>query len=1100
MSQGKAAVPDNNRTKQYPIPLAAVDTLIPAQIGTAARADAAYCEFVHDLLLQTFAPASVLVNRDYRILYYYSGRADDCLLPPKADQTDDLLTLAGDELRQTLCSALHRAFGEQQMATVSAELQRDDGALPLRVTVTPVRDPWQDALLCLVVFEVAELKSALEHTAPPIVEADAGHGQEGELVGIKRELESAVKELTAAKTRLEEQIAELERSHNGLDKLLSGTQSATLFLDRSLRIKGLTPSDTRSFNLIPVDINQPISDIAIQCADTEMIADARRVFETLAPIARTVRTKTGERYLRWVLPYHRGEDCIEGVMVTFADITEITRMAADTERLATVVKDSNDAVIVFEPNGRILTWNRSAQRMYGWSEIEALAMSLSELVPETLRAENANWLERLLQGEDVMTFETQRLTKSGRVLDVSLTATVLGQTADHLLAVATTERDVTERKRAEAKTRESEENFRAVLESAPDAMIVVDATGAIEYANARMETLFGYSLDELMSLRIEQLVPERFRALHAIHYAEYFTYPRARRMNKGLVLIGLHRSGQEMPLEISLGSINPGGKLRVSASIRDISERQRAEDALRSEKAFSESLIETAQAIVLLLDPDGRIAKVNPYFEKLTGYVAGEVLGQDWFEKFLPECDRPKNKVQFQAAIQTDILDSHIQPIVTKAGDRRLIEWSAKVLKAPRGEVGGLLNIGHDVTMRLEVTQALRRAKREAEQATIAKSRFLTAASHDMRQPLQAMSLYNAALKKTIRDDSIMQIVRGQREALDEIDALLNAYLDIGMIENGEITPKLSEFSVTPILERMHHEFALMARAKGLEFRLVSCGAAVCSDPALLERILENLVSNAVKYTETGKILVGCRRRGANLRIEVWDTGIGIPEGHLNAIFEEFYQLDNPARTRLRGLGLGLCIVDRLAQLLCHRIEVRSEPGKGTMFAVEAPVGTVQATVAEASAAYDIGAQPWRANLSVLLIEDNEAVADSFRLLLGMEKFSVTTASSGKDALNELDKLPQPPDVIISDYRLEGGETGLDVIGRLRAACGGSPIPAILITGDTNTALIGQAKAAGCRLLYKPIRHTALEATIRELLAPFADAHESGHQPSVNYR
>ena len=243
-----------------------------------------------------------------------------------------------------------------------------------------------------------------------------------------------------------------------------------------------------------------------------------------------------------------------------------------------------------------------------------------------------------------------------------------------------------------------------------------------------------------------------------------------------------------------------------------------------------------------------------------------------------------------------------------------------------------------DITERNQAAEALEAAKRHAEQANLGKSRFLAAASHDLRQPLQTLSLLQGILAKKVRDAELVNLVLRLEEALDAMSGMLDSLLDINQLEAGIVRPQVVTFPVKELLERLRNEFAYHAETRGLGWRVISCGLFVSSDPRLLEQMIRNLLSNAVKYTESGKVLLGCRRRGDRLRIEVWDTGPGVPKEQLQAIFEEFHQLDNAARERNRGLGLGLAIVQRLAHLLGHAVDVRSRVGKGSAFSVEVPL------------------------------------------------------------------------------------------------------------------------------------------------------------------
>ena len=250
----------------------------------------------------------------------------------------------------------------------------------------------------------------------------------------------------------------------------------------------------------------------------------------------------------------------------------------------------------------------------------------------------------------------------------------------------------------------------------------------------------------------------------------------------------------------------------------------------------------------------------------------------------------------------------------------------------------GVVITYEDVTERRRTADALTAAKRQAELASIAKTRFLAAASHDLRQPLQTLSLLQGLLAKRVVDDKAQQLVGRIEDAVGAMTGMLNALLDINQIEVGSVKPEIADFPVNGLLDRLREELSYHAQAAGLALRVVPCALSIRSDQRLLEQMVRNLISNALKYTQRGSVLLGCRRRQGKLRIEIWDTGIGIPESELKAIFEEYYQVDNAARQRSQGLGLGLSIVKSLGELLHHPIRVRSLQGKGSVFSIEVPL------------------------------------------------------------------------------------------------------------------------------------------------------------------
>jgi two-component system CheB/CheR fusion protein len=647
-----------------------------------------------------------------------------------------------------------------------------------------------------------------------------------ELETAKEELQSMNEELTTVNSQLQDKVNELTGTNSDLANLLRSTDIATLFLDPQLCIKRFTPASRALFKLIATDVGRPLSDITAIVNDNSLLSDAEQVLTKLTPLEKEVHTADNACYLRRVLPYRTQDERIDGVVVTYVDITERRRGQEGLRQLATVMRDSNDAITVQGFDGKILAWNRGAERMYGWSEKEALALNAFDVIPTEKHAEAVDYLKRLQNGETVKSFETQRLTKDGRTLDVWLTATALPNEKNQPNAMATTERDISEYKHNQA------------------------------------------------------------------------------------------------------------------------------------------TLIAVKEA---------------------------------------------------------------------------------------------------------------------AEQANTAKSRFLAAASHDLRQPLQTIETLQAILAQKVADPALQKVIRDLGHTLHSMGSMLNVLLDINQLEVGTVSPRLRSVPIQQILTLLATDFQHLAQQKDLQLRIRACTAFIYSDPDLLQQILRNLVANAIKYTEKVKVLVGCRRRGDTLRIEVRDTGAGIPKDHFRDIFEEFYQLTNPARDRRRGLGLGLAIVQRLSYLLKHPVNVQSTPGQGSLFMVTVPLSSETSQpgvekIPQPSSKSDTGP------ISILFIEDDVALLRAAELFLKLQDFLITPAATSFDALRAIEEDQLRPDLVISDYRLPCGDTGVEVVQRIRHMLG-YPLPAIIMTGDTTGGWAEQARQHGYHILQKPVPSDLLMQTIQEQLA-----------------
>ena len=370
----------------------------------------------------------------------------------------------------------------------------------------------------------------------------------------------------------------------------------------------------------------------------------------------------------------------------------------------------------------------------------------------------------------------------------------------------------------------------------------------------------------------------------------------------------------------------------------------------------------------------------------------------------------------------------------------------------------------------------LNRQKDLAEQASLAKSRFLAAASHDLRQPIHALSMFVGALSHYDMNSEMRQLIQHIEGSIQAMDGLFASLLDISRLDAGVVRPEVQTFAVAPVLERICREYTQDAASKGLELRLVRTDAYVRSDPVLLERILRNLIANAVRHTDHGKVLVGCRR-GAALRLQVLDTGQGIAPQERGRVFEEFYQIANPERDRAKGLGLGLAIVKRLAQLLDHPLALRSELGRGTLVSLAVPTAPGAPAAATPASQTMIGGL---GGALLLVIDDEPMVLEAMRRLLVGWGAEVIAAQSGAEMLDLLADCQRSPDLILCDYRLRGNENGVDVIRACQAQYN-EDIPAVLVTGDTASDRLQEAQRSGFLVLHKPVANAKLRAAIGNL-------------------
>jgi two-component system CheB/CheR fusion protein len=519
------------------------------------------------------------------------------------------------------------------------------------------------------------------------------------------------------------------------------------------------------------------------------------------------------------------------------------------------------------------------------------------------------------------------------------------------------------------------------------------------------------------------------------------------------------------------------------------SQLQETLDQQRATADDLENILNSSGAATVFLDEKLNIRFFTPAAKALFSIIASDV-GR-------PLADLARHFVT------PDLLDDartvlfNLVPITREVEAENAVWYNCRILpyRTKDNRIEGVVISFADISALKRAEEASTAAKLLAESANLGKSRFLAAASHDLRQPLQTLSLLHGLLAKKLKDADALKLVARADETLTAMAGMLNTLLDINQLEAGVVRPKIVDFPINDLLERLKTEFSYHAHAKRLGWRVRPCRLAVRSDPRLLEQIIRNLLSNAVRYTERGGILLGCRRRGDQLRIEVWDTGLGIPQGQLRAIFKEFHQIDNPDRQPIRGLGLGLAIVQRLGELLGHAIDVRSREGKGSVFAVEVPLAPQPARLAREGLEQEPGEIAVRHG-SILIIEDDPAVREALELLVHTDGHRATAAANGEEAIELVVHKDVRPDLVIVDYNLPRGLTGLRVMARLRETLGAG-VPALVLTGDISTEALHEIAAQGYLQRSKPVSADDLSRLIKRLLSVPVPSATSPDRPST---
>ena len=425
------------------------------------------------------------------------------------------------------------------------------------------------------------------------------------------------------------------------------------------------------------------------------------------------------------------------------------------------------------------------------------------------------------------------------------------------------------------------------------------------------------------------------------------------------------------------------------------------------------------------------------------------------------------------------------EPVRTELYAAPLEKWiNFFVFKVGPPEQRRIAVIFRDVTERKEAQEQLKRAKDAAEAANRAKTKFLAAASHDLRQPIQAAALYAHVLLGSVGADPVAQeSLTRLKASIDSLNGMLSGLLDLSRLEAGVIEVSVTDFVPDALMGRLAEEFRGVAEASSIELHCRPTRVPVCTDPHLLERLLRNLLSNAIAHGRPkdpsggGRVLIGCRRRADGVEFQVWDNGPGIPEDAREAIFEEFRQLNNPERNAAQGFGLGLSIVSRIARLLGVEVSLRSWVGSGSVFSVTVPYARKREVSATAMPA--LGGENGELRLkgrTVLLVEDDEQVRRSLTMMLKRWGLRVVAVSSTAELAGILPRLRRPH-VVLTDYRLPGGDSGRSVVELVRRRW---PVPGVIITGDTAPERLREAMSLGCRLLHKPVLPADLAGALGE--------------------
>jgi two-component system CheB/CheR fusion protein len=1100
----------------------------PTRSSTAVpEGNQAVCSVFERIMLQEYGTPGAVVNARGDVLCV-AGPTGRYLQPPTGILSTNLLDVAHTSLRIDLRTALHQATRSgRKVVRDDVAIELDGTPRRLRLTVQPLPGLKREGLFVVAMQEMApravtgaeemgapsgvaaesesaieqlesELRTARAELRGTIEELESANEElkssneellstneemqssNEELQSSQEELKSVNEELSTVNAELSRKVDELERANSDLKNLFRSTEVATLFLDRELRITRASATAMALFKLIEADTGRLISDLAPRFVDLDIASDVGEVLRSLRPVEREVQTLDRQSwFLLRILPYRTVQDEIAGVVVTLTDITRIKKDEAELRRLATVVLDSNDAVTVLDLDGRVLAWNRGAERMYGYSAQEALGMNVTELVPERGRAQVQALLDVIARGEEVSSLEVKRRTKDGDALDVWLTITKLVDERGRPVAVATTERDITVRKRSEAAARAAAEQFRQAIEEAPIPVIMHAEDGEVLQISRSWTELTGYTREDMRSLDAwlnraygtgAEAVRDHVRALF-----------RGDQREMGVEFPIRTRDGQTRNWSVSAsspGTLEDGRRFIIAMAV-DMTERRRAEDELRQSETHFRALVTASSEVLYRMSPDW--SEMRELYSR--GFLANtEGPSRTWLQDYIPPEAQPQVAAAIKEAIWTRSVYQLEHRVLRADGTLGWTFSRAVPLMDAGGQVVEWFGVASDITERKQAEAALREAKERLEEADKRKDEFLAMLSHELRNPLAPIrnSLYilGRAAPGGEQAERAQAIINRQ---VEQMTRLIDDLLDVTRITRGKVHLQWERLDLDELVQRTVDDHrSVFAKSKvELEVSPAPAEVWVNGDRTRLAQVIGNLLQNAAKFTPPGgktTVSVETDIEQRQAVVVVRDTGKGISPKLMPRLFEAFMQADTTLDRGRGGLGLGLTLVKGLVEM--HGGSVRGEsdgPGKGAAFTLRLPLDT-SAAAAAPNRRHPRGD---RAQRRVLVIEDNVDAAHSLREVLEVGNHVVEVAYSGPQGIEKARVFR--PDIVICDIGLPEVD-GYEVARGMRADPALSRVALVALTGYAQPEDVAKAREAGFDAhIAKPPSLDALEGVLEDV-------------------
>ena len=902
-----------------------------------------YAALTQRQLLDDYAPASVLINRKYEVLYY-QGPTGDFLEPPTGEPTRDLIAMARQGLQTKLRAACHKAIHENQPVTdASARVKRNGSWQPCIILVKPIIEPKQAEGLLLVTFQERDAIEAAttdaQSAAIPVEESSLVQQLEYELKAMrddlqttiedkessneelkasneeimsmneelqsaneeletsKEELQSLNEELSTVNSQLQDKIEELDKAYNDMTNLLNSADIATLFLDTEFCIRQFTPATGRLLNLLDSDRGRPIRTFATDFTGEDLLTDARQVLNMLTPLENVLTTSDGHHYMRRTLPYRTADNRIEGLVVTFIDITRRILSEQQSKRMASVLYDSIDAIILLSLDGSITAWNHGAENMYGYSEAEALKMNLSNMVPPDKQAEMRDYLQRIGHGEEIKSFDTTRLTKHGHTLDVWVTVTTLKNESGQPTAIAITERDITERLQLNA-LRVQTDQLLSMVEHLPTGAVYLDHDQL--KINRATEKITGYGRHELTS------VSQWFEKLHGENEAEMKQfYQREREAgfpNRPDPIAIRCKNGEQRFIEFA-GYRFDDHEVWI---VHDITQRERAEAAVREREERLRAIMDNAAEAIVVINSSGTITDFNNAAQLLFGYAADEAIGGN-VKQLMPSPYREAHDDYLARYMK-----SHMPKLIRQAKELPGCRKDGSVFPL-RITVTEINHLGIFIGIMYDLTEQKALEKEIANISTKERERLGQELHDGIGQQLTGLNMMAVSIKRSLAN-------RNFPEA-EQVDEMI-AQLQKATKEARALSRGLMPVPVTP--EGLRQALTLLARdvkkttnidchfeahdTGNIEHQIEDRTVAMH-----IYQITQEAVNNAVKHAQPSKISILLKTTPESSELTISDNGCG-------------FQVD-----AANSEGMGIRIMRYRAGVIGYHLVIESTPGKGTI-------------------------------------------------------------------------------------------------------------------------------------------------------------------------